>query len=193
VFEVLGRIHARRRCAGGPSNAKSSGAHRALPVAKAIDGPGSDKKSLSGPNLVVNPAASQSGPKPVAKVPAKAATTVAPVVKPIPAPADPFDLASASIDSLAAPTSPLSTLPSHSAISPAGAEVAPWMIVTGIVAAVVLAAALVVGIVYATQSGSGGNQPGSKETSSLLTSAGRQLIGYETVGDTAGKTDRRRF
>jgi serine/threonine protein kinase len=176
------------------TSAKSSGAHRALPVAKALDGPGSDKKSLSGANLVVNPAAAQSSAKPVAKAPAKASSGAMPVVRSAPSAApDPFDLASASAESLSVPAASLSTLPSHSVSTSSGAEVAPWMIVTGVLAAVVLVAALVVGIIYATQSGAGGTSPGAKDTSSLLTSAGRQLIGYETVGDTAGRQDRSRF
>jgi serine/threonine protein kinase len=175
------------------TNAKRSGAHRALPVAKSLNGPGSDKKSQSGPNLAANAAAADSA-KPVVKGPAKAASGAMPVVKAAAPQTPAFDLTSVSAASLAGPamTLPSHTLPSHS-LAPEPSAVEPWMIVAGAIAAVVVVAALVVGIIVATQGGSdvNGKRPG--DNSSLLTTAGRRLVGYETIRDTPSNPDRARF
>jgi len=181
------------------TNAKRSGAHRALPVAKAIEGPGSDKKSGSGPNITASPSGSSPSVKPAAKAVPKAASGPMPVVKPAPAaPKLPdFDLASASAASLAGPAStlPSHTLPSHSLSSTNTTSVEPWMIVAGAIAAAALVTALVVAIILAAQGSAAGNgkRPGAGETSSLLTTAGRQLIGYETDRDNSGKAKRAKF
>jgi len=162
------------------TSAKQSGAHRALPVAKALAGPSSDKKSMPGPNPVSNPAAGL----PAAKVSGtgKVAIAATSAAKAAPAPLgnlnDPFfDLASASQGSLGGPALG-SSLPSHSAASSSAPAVAPWMIVAGVIGAVALIAALVTGIIIATQSGApSGGRPALGGTSSLLTSVGRPATG----------------
>jgi eukaryotic-like serine/threonine-protein kinase len=182
------------------SSAKRSGAHRALPVAKALDGPGSDKKSISGPNVAVNAVANQPIPKAPAKAPSKGSSGAVPAVKAAPAPLndltdrnDPFfDLASVPAAALGGPSLG-STLPSHSAAQSAAPPVAPWVIVASVIGAVVLVAALVTGIIFATQSGaSSGKRPGG-ETSSLLTSSGRQFISLEAAGGAQSKRGRTSF
>jgi eukaryotic-like serine/threonine-protein kinase len=154
------------------TSAKSSGAHRALPVAKALDGPGSDKKSNSGPQSAVRAAAAL----PAAR-PAKSASGAVPITSAAALPdlgSPSLDLASISDTAFSAPAAmlPGHALPSHTAPAAATA-VAPWMIVAGAIAAVALVAALVIGIVIATQGGTGtsGKRPGSGDTSSLLTAS----------------------
>lgn len=157
---------------GKEAGSGKSGSQRAkpLPVAKPLEGPGSEKKAISGPNPAVKPGtAGKPGSKPAAKVPAKAATGAMRTV------------ATAAQAPRKSPEAPTSTGPPAKVVAlPPG--IAPWVLIAGSVAALVLAAAVVVAIVIAMGGFSGANRtPGGgaarpRDTSSLNTDGQRVLV-----------------
>jgi serine/threonine-protein kinase len=109
-----------------------------LPVAKPLDAPAGEKKSVSGPNAVVRPATGKTGPVPVAKSPSKVVSGPMKAVSPT------GETARVPIAS-ALPTTANRTLPAQGKKS---WPVAPWMLIGGgallllLVIAVVAAIAL---------------------------------------------------
>jgi hypothetical protein len=124
----------------GSGSTKKPGS-KSLPVAKALDSPSSDKKSLSGPMPVVTGSSvAKSGPQPVAKPATKSASGPIPVAKP----------ETSAASSGPRPAVTVSPAPSHAA-RPAAKKpptMSPWLI-AGAVLATVLLAGIVIAIAMA--------------------------------------------